>query len=63
MPRPQELWVVSDESHVGFFLLYLDSNGQAITDTFHLSLDAAFEQAQFEFGVQRSEWTLEPIPF
>lgn len=55
MPRPHHLRIVGAED--GFFLYYCGPDGQAMTDTFHLTLGDAFAQAEFEFGVQRHEWT------
>lgn len=39
-----------------FYLLYLDENDHELTDTFHESLESAFEQAEFEFQIQRKSW-------
>lgn len=33
----------------GFYLFYCDENWDAITDTYHETLDEAIEQAEFEF--------------
>ena len=40
----------------GFYLLYRDSAGEPLTDTYHDSLDQAFSQAEFEFEVRPEEW-------
>ena len=40
-----------------YYLFYYDSDdGEEITDTFHESVEAAMEQAKFEFGVTSGEW-------
>ena len=54
--RPSELRVVRYEGQDGFFLLYCDESGKEMTDTWHHTLDEAFDQAEFEFSVQRHEW-------
>jgi hypothetical protein len=33
----------------GFYLFYLDDEGRVVTDTLHESLEAAFDQASFEY--------------
>ena len=39
----------------GFYLLRECTNGQ-VADTYHLTLEDAFHQAEFEFGVGVEEW-------
>lgn len=41
----------------GFYSLHICSDGSG-TDTWHESLDDAFDQAGFEFGVKRHEWDM-----
>jgi len=36
--------------------LYLDAEGNELTDTFHDTLDGALAQAEFEFGAKPNEW-------
>jgi hypothetical protein len=40
----------------GFYLLYLDSSGNELTDTYHGSVEEAMAQADFEFEVNPSDW-------
>jgi hypothetical protein len=54
---PHELQIVAYPDVEGFYLLYLDSNGEVITDTFHESLVKALEQAEWEFNVLPNEWS------
>jgi hypothetical protein len=56
MPQPFELRVVRDPEGHGFYLLYCDAAGIEMTDTFHLALDDAFAQAEFEFQVRADDW-------
>lgn len=39
----------------GFYLLYEAESGHG-TDTWHLSLEDAMDQAEWEFGVTAAEW-------
>jgi hypothetical protein len=41
----------------GFYLLHICSDGQG-TDSWHETLEAAFDQAEFELGVKRHEWIM-----
>jgi hypothetical protein len=41
---------------IGYYLLYLDDQGEEMTDTYHETLDAALAQANAEFGVTKGEW-------
>lgn len=45
-----------------FYLMYLPETGPG-TDTWHQTLDDAFHQAEWEFGVQREEWSETNRPF
>ena len=38
------------------YLLRLDERGHCIADTWHESVDAAKEQATFEFGIEEGDW-------
>jgi hypothetical protein len=41
----------------GFYVLSLNAADDWIGDTWHETLDAAFAQAEFEFGLDHSDWT------
>ncbi|MBT5824128.1 hypothetical protein HOH67_03330 [Candidatus Peregrinibacteria bacterium] len=43
------------DSH-GYYLFYMDSFGNEMTDTYHESSINAIKQAEFEFGIQQDEW-------
>lgn len=58
MRRPTALQINALDE--GYALTYLDASGDEITDTFHLTLDGAFAQAEFEFAVTKPEWVLSP---
>ena len=59
MRRPVALRIVKDGSTPGFYLEYCDADGMPVTDTWHATLDDAFDQAEFEFTITRAEWRLE----
>jgi len=46
----------------GFYLMYEPESGHG-TDTWHQSLDDAFHQAEWEFGVAQAEWKETDRPY
>ena len=56
LPTPTELRIVQYDGDPGFLLLYLDADRQELTDTYHSTLEGAFAQAEFEFGVKPDDW-------
>ena len=52
-----ELDAVGSGRYTDYYLQYLDESGEQITNTYHETLDRAFEQATFEFECPRSAWT------
>lgn len=57
-----ELRVMQFEGDSGFYLIHLDKNGEELTDTYHETVEQAFEQAHFEFGIARDEWCSDSPP-
>ncbi|MBR7003341.1 MAG: hypothetical protein IKI11_11875 [Neisseriaceae bacterium] len=57
LPEPIALSIVQYDGDSGFYLFYLDETGNEQTDTYHDNLDNAFKQAEFEFGIKKSDWT------
>ncbi len=53
---PAALKIAKCLDSTGYYLLYLDQTGSELTDTYHESLEAAVDQAEWEFGVSRSDW-------
>jgi hypothetical protein len=49
-------WVELEPDDGGYFLLYLDASGQSLTDTWHETVEAAREQARFEFEIDDDDW-------
>ena len=58
MAAPAQLRVTRWADDAGFYLMYCDAEGQEMTDTWHETLEKAFRQAQFEFGVTPAEWDI-----
>ena len=56
LPKPSALAIAQVGSDPGYYLLYLDDEGEEMTDTYHETVDAAFDQAKAEFGVPDTEW-------
>jgi hypothetical protein len=56
LPKPSTLAIAQVGSDPGYYLLYLDDEGEEMTDTYHETLDAAFDQAEAEFDVTKAEW-------
>jgi hypothetical protein len=44
----------------GFYLMAMDAEGHELSDTWHEEGDAAFAQAEYEFGIVREAW--QPVP-
>jgi hypothetical protein len=56
LPLPFSLEIAQYEDDNGYYLLYLDKNGEVQTDTYHDSIHAAMEQAEWEFDISEEEW-------
>ncbi|MGH9906104.1 MAG: hypothetical protein ACRD8U_11055 [Pyrinomonadaceae bacterium] len=56
LKAPHRLAIVQIPPEQGYYLLYLDEEGNELTDTYHDSLEAALEQAEWEFNVGANEW-------
>lgn len=61
LPSAHQLEVAKFEEEPGYYLLYLDEEGQEMTDTYHDSFEEALAQAQFEFGVVLQDWEIAPF--
>jgi hypothetical protein len=48
------------EADEAFFLLYFDHEGHGIADTWHLSVEDAKQQANFEFLIAEEDWSEKP---
>ena len=58
MPRPA--LVTIEQKPDGVFLFRFTSNGLAVGDTWHMTVEEAQDQARFEFGDSLLEWKAVP---
>mgnify|MGYP001617358595 CR=1 FL=1 len=56
LPSPSRLAIVQYPGDSGFYLCHYNARGLESTDTYHETLEAAFAQALWEFGIRREEW-------
>ncbi|NLK66670.1 MAG: hypothetical protein GX282_04260 [Campylobacteraceae bacterium] len=56
LPKPFALSIVQYDADDGFYLFYLNKFEEEQTDTYHETLEDAFSQAEFEFGVKKEDW-------
>jgi hypothetical protein len=47
---PADALAIADAGEGGIYLFYLDAAAQAVTDTWHLSVEDALRQAEFEYN-------------
>lgn len=57
VPSPDELRIVQLTGDPGFYLFHYDKHGEELTDTYHDSVEEAMEQARWEFGIEKHEWS------
>jgi hypothetical protein len=58
VPTPDPAWLEISSDESGTFLIHFNADGQSIADTWHLTVDEAKSQAEFEFEIQDSDWTV-----
>ncbi len=56
LPPPVSLQIAQYPDDAGYYLFYLDGDGEVQADTYHDSVEDALDQAEFEFGVRPDEW-------
>jgi hypothetical protein len=56
VPPAAMLNIVKYPDDEGFYLLHIDEDGNEIADTYHDSLEAAKQQANWEYSVRVEEW-------
>jgi hypothetical protein len=56
LPMPFSLEIVQYYDDDGYYLFYIDINGQVQTDTYHDSLQGAISQAEWEFELTDDAW-------
>ncbi len=52
------LVIAKYEDEEGTYLFYCDSDWNVLTDTYHESIEAAKEQAEFEFEGTKNTWII-----
>jgi hypothetical protein len=57
-PVPCDLRIVKYANDQGFYLFYCNGDGVELTDTYHETLEAAMDQADWEFGIKEEEWEI-----
>ena len=58
LAAPASLLIGEAPPMPGYYLLYVDHQGQEMTDTWHFTLEDAMHQAEVEFQVTPDDWTL-----
>lgn len=57
LPLPVKLQIACyPEEEDEFYLFYLNSTGEIMTDTYHTTIDSAFRQANREFAITPEDW-------
>ena len=56
VPDPEMVQIC--EKADGVYLLYMNSEGEVVADTWHASVGDAMKQAEFEFGILNDDWTI-----
>jgi len=59
LPTPSELQIAQYSGDDGFYLFYVDDDGEELTDTYHDDIQGAMEQANWEYAVKPIEWKKE----
>ena len=55
---PSKLQITQYPDDKGYYLIYLDSSGDEMTDTYHDTIEEAMEQAKWEFNVTVDDWEI-----
>jgi hypothetical protein len=57
LPAPKKLRIVQLRADSGYYLYHFDENDCEQTDTYHDTVEDALDQAAYEFGLTRDDWT------
>ncbi|MGQ3054139.1 MAG: hypothetical protein ACT6S0_20355 [Roseateles sp.] len=56
-------FAVTGDGNKGFLLVYQSSDGRYAADSWHATMEEAFDVAQASYGITRSEWMApNPVP-
>ena len=61
LPRATALAIAKYPDDEGFYIFHLDEQGDEFADTYHLSIEAAMKQANWEYGVTADEWATQAV--
>jgi hypothetical protein len=53
---PPTEWVEISQESSGIYLYHFDKGGNCIADTWHMTIDEAKDQANFDFGILAGDW-------
>jgi hypothetical protein len=53
---PRTEWVEISQEPSGTYLYHFDNGGRCIADTWHMTVEDAKDQANFEFGILAGDW-------
>ena len=56
LPKPEALQLIKYDGDDGYYLFYLNENMEEMTDTYHNTIERAFQQAEWEFDIQAKDW-------
>jgi hypothetical protein len=56
IPKPVELQIVQYDGDTGYYLFYLNKDGEEMTDTYHDTIESAFRQAEWEYNILPEKW-------
>ena len=56
---PASLQIARYPGDEGYYLFYLDEQGNEMTDTYHDDVEGAMDQARFEFSIPPAAWVEE----
>lgn len=57
LTKTMKLRLVQLESDDSIYLIHYATDETELTDTCHESVEEALEQAKFEYGLEKSDWT------
>ena len=58
LAAPKSLAIAKSPATDEYYLFYYNDRGEEQSDTLHDTLDDAFDFAEVEFGIERSQWSL-----
>ena len=56
LASPVKLQIAQYPNGRGFYLFYLNTNDEIMTDTYHDTIEGAMEQSEWEFNTAAEDW-------